>query len=211
MARYGHLHGIEGIAQGKRLEILPYSTVSAEYRQISRSQSAPFANPFQGGSEYVAHAGLDLKYRVGTNLTLDAAVNPDFGQVGVDPAVINLTAFETRFDEKRPFFVEGAEIFRFGDVGGRPGGTDAQLLYSRRVGRTPQGLTPSAAAYADVPGQTTIPVAAKLTGKVGSGWSLGLLEAVTDGVTAPWIEPDGARGETVAARSCAGNGNLSGR
>ena len=195
VARYGHLHGIEGIAQGKRLELLPYSTARAEYREIPRSEAAGFDNPFRSGSEYFTNMGLDLKYRLGTNLTLDAAVNPDFGQVELDPAVINLTAFETRFDEKRPFFVEGAEMFRFGEGGARWGGSDAQLLYSRRIGRTPQGFVPDAAAYADVPGQTTIPGAVKLTGKTASGWSLGLLEAVTDRVTAPWIDPDGTRGK----------------
>ena len=194
VARYGHLYGIEGIAQGKRLELLPFSTARAEYREISRSEAAGFDNPFRSGSEYFANMGLDLKYRLGTNLTLDAAVNPDFGQVELDPAVINLTVFETRFDEKRPFFIEGAEIFRFGESGARWGGSDAQLLYSRRIGRTPQGLVPDAAAYSDVPGQTTIPGAAKLTGKTASGWSVGLLEAVTDRVTAPWIDPDGTRG-----------------
>jgi hypothetical protein len=196
VSRYGHLYGIEGIAQGKRLELLPFITARAEDREIPRSEAAAFDNPFRSGSEYFANAGLDLKYRIGTNLTLDAAVNPDFGQVELDPAVINLTAFETRFDEKRPFFVEGAEIFRFGDSGARPGGSDAQLLYSRRIGRAPQGFVPGAAAYSEVPGQTTILGAAKLTGKTASGWSLGLLEAVTDRVTAPWIDPDRTRGQT---------------
>ena len=196
VARYGHLHGIQGIAQGKRLELLPFSTARAEYREIPRSEAAGFDNPFRSGSEYFTNMGLDLKYRIGTNLTLDAAVNPDFGQVELDPAVINLTEFETRFEEKRPFFVEGAEIFRFGESGARPSGTDAQLLYSRRIGRTPQGLMPGAAAYSEVPGQTTIPGAVKFTGKTASGWSLGLLEAVTGRVTAPWVDPDKTRGKT---------------
>ena len=202
VARYGHLYGIEGIPQGKRLELLPFSTARAEYREIPRSEAAGFDNPFRSGSEYFGNMGLDLKYRLGTNLTLDAAMNPDFGQVELDPAVINLTAFETRFDEKRPFFVEGAEIFRFGEGGARWGGSDAQLLYSRRIGRTPQGFVPDVAAYSDVPGQTTIPGAAKLTGKTAGGWSVGLLEVVTDRVTAPWIDPDGTRGrEEVEPRS----------
>ena len=197
VARYGHLYGIEGIAQGKRLELLPYVAARSERLEIPRSEAAGFDDPFRSGSEYFGNVGLDLKYRLGTNLTLDGAVNPDFGQVELDPAVINLTAFETRFDEKRPFFVEGAEIFRFGEGGGRPRGSDAQLLYSRRIGRTPQGLVPGAAAYSDVPGQTRILGAAKLTGKTESGWSLGLLEAVTDRVRAPWVDPDRTRGKTV--------------
>ena len=153
VARYGHLYGIEGIAQGKRLELLPYVAARSERLQIPRSEAAGFDNPFRSSSEYFGSVGLDLKYRLGTNLTLDGAVNPDFGQVELDPAVINLTAFETRFDEKRPFYVEGAEIFRFGEGGGRPRGSDAQLLYSRRIGRTPQGLVPGAAAYSTYPGK----------------------------------------------------------
>ena len=110
--------------------MLPFVSGRAEYRQIPGSDLVAFDNPFRSDSEYMGEAGLDLKYRLGTNLTLDATVNPDFGQVELDPAVINLTAFETRFEEKWPFFVEGTEIFRFGDSGARPGGSDAQLLYS---------------------------------------------------------------------------------
>ncbi len=193
VARYGHLDGIEGIGQGKRLELLPFVTGRAEYLQIPLSKSAGFLNPFRGGSDYFANAGLDLKYRVGTNLTLDATVNPDFGQVELDPAVINLTAFETRFEEKRPFFVEGAEIFRFGDLGGRPGGSEAQLVYSRRIGRTPQVSVPDQAEYWDAPGSTTILGAVKLSGKTAGGWSMGILDAVTDRVEAPWIDADGLR------------------
>ncbi len=191
VARYGHLDGIEGISQGRRLELLPFVTARAEYLQVARSEVAPFANPFRSGSDYFGNAGLDLKYRVGTNLTLDATVNPDFGQVELDPAVINLTAFETRFEEKRPFFVEGAEIFRFGDLGGRPGGTEAQLVYSRRIGRTPQGSVPDEAEYSDIPGSTTILGAVKLSGKTAGGWSIGVLDAVTDRVRAPWTDKEG--------------------
>ncbi len=196
VARYGHLDGVEGIGQGKRLELLPYVTGRAEYLQIARSEAAGFDNPFRSGSDFFGNAGLDLKYRLGTNLTLDATVNPDFGQVELDPAVINLTAFETRFEEKRPFFLEGAEIFRFGDLGGRPGGSEVQLLHSRRIGGTPQGLVPGESEYADVPGSTAILGAMKLSGKTASGWSLGVLDAVTDRVRAPWVDVDGVRGET---------------
>ena len=194
VARYGHLDGIQGIGQGKRLELLPFVTGRAEYLQIARSDGAGFDNPFRSGSDFFGNAGLDLKYRVGTNLTLDATVNPDFGQVEVDPAVINLSAFETRFEERRPFFVEGSEIFRFGDLGGRPGGSEAQLVYSRRIGATPQGLMPDEAEYSDVPGSTTILGAIKLSGKTAGGWSMGLLDAVTDRVRAPWVDQDGVKG-----------------
>ena len=196
VARYGHLDGIEGIGQGKRLELLPFVTGRAEYLQIAQSDAADFPNPFRSKSELIGNVGLDLKYRIGTNVTLDATVNPDFGQVELDPAVINLTAFETRFEEKRPFFVEGAEIFRFGDLGGRPGGSEAQLVYSRRIGRTPQGGAPDNAEYSDVPGSTTILGALKVSGKTAGGWSLGVLEAVTDRTDAPWADATGNTGVT---------------
>jgi hypothetical protein len=188
VARYGHLEGLQGLRQSRGLEILPYSTGRAEYRDIPQSPSASFSNPFRSGSDYFGNVGADLKYRLGTNFTLDATANPDFGQVELDPAVINLTAFETRFDEKRPFFVEGADIFRFGDGGGGP---DAQLLYSRRIGRPPQGSVPSQSLYADIPSATTILGAAKVTGRTAGGWSMGVLNALSDREVVPWVDATG--------------------
>src|SRR6185503_1960742 len=116
-----------------------------------------FNNPFRSGSDYFGNAGMDLKYKITSNLTFDGTVNPDFGQVEVDPAVINLTAFETRFQEKRPFFIEGADIFNFGEDA-------AQILYSRRIGRPPHGTAPGSAIYSLTPTATTILGAGKLTG-----------------------------------------------
>jgi len=196
VARYGHLVGIEGIQQGKRLEVLPYLTGRAELRDVPQSAAVGFSNPYRSGRDVFGNYGVDLKYRMGSNLTLDATVNPDFGQVEMDPAVINLTAFETRFAEQRPFFVEGSEIFRFGDGGGSGGGADAQLVYSRRIGRSPQGVLPGSAAYADMPSNTTILGAMKLTGKTADGWSMGVLNAVTARETAPWIGEGELVGET---------------
>jgi hypothetical protein len=191
--RFGHLVGIENIPQGKRLEVLPYVGARAEYTNIDRPAGMSFDNPFRSGSDYFGNAGADLKYRLSSNLTLDATVNPDFGQVELDPSVINLTAFETRFDEKRPFFVEGADVFRFG--GGGMGGP--QLLYSRRIGRAPQGSVPTSAAYSDVPTATTILGAGKVTGKTASGWSLALLDAVTGKESATHVDGDGVRSRSV--------------
>ncbi len=108
--RYGHVTNLTRLATGKRLEFMPYVVTKGEY--IDRG-----GNPFRSNREYDFNAGADLKYRLSSSLTLDATVNPDFGQVEVDPAVINLTAFETFFPEKRPFFIEGSEMFRFGDDG----------------------------------------------------------------------------------------------
>ncbi len=191
MPRFGHLVGIEGIVQGKRLEVLPYVGGRAEYTEIARSASAGFDNPFRSGSDYFGNAGVDLKYRITPNMTLDATVNPDFGQVELDPAVINLSAFETRFDEKRPFFIEGAEIFQFGGGGG------SQLLYSRRIGRAPQGSVPSSAAYSDIPQASTILGATKLTGKTVGGWSVALLNAVTREASATFVDGDGLRESAI--------------
>ena len=198
VARYGHLSGIRGIGGGKKLELLPYIGMSAEYIPQSQSSDVIFENPFRSGSDYFGRAGLDMKYRLGSNLTMDATVNPDFGQVEVDPAVINLTAFETRFQERRPFFVEGAEIFEFGRGG--PGGSTGrapQIFYSRRIGRRPQGGVSSDAVYSDAPGATTIRGAAKITGKVSGGWSLGLLDAVTGAESAHYIDDGGLDGSSI--------------
>ena len=189
VARYGHLEGFEGLRRSRGLEILPYTTGRAEYREIPRSPGADFDNPFRSGRDYFANVGADLKYQLGTSLTLDATVNPDFGQVEADPAVINLTAFETRVNERRPFFVEGADIFRFGEGGG--GGT--QLVNTRRIGRPPQGSLPSESEYADVPSSTTILGAARLTGRPTGGWSVGVLEAVSNRAVVPWVDASQTR------------------
>ena len=198
VARFGHLVGIEGIEPARPLELLPYITGRAERLHVPGSSSVDFANPFQSGADFYGSAGLDLKYRIDTNLTLDAAVNPDFGQVEVDPAVINLTAFETRYQERRPFFVEGQELFTFAE-GGPAGSTgrQPQLVYSRRIGRPPHGRAPSDAVFADSPTATTILGAAKITGRSESGWSVGLLGAVTEREVTHWVHGAGAPSETV--------------
>ncbi len=197
-SRFSHLDGIEGIEPGQRLELLPYVAARGEYLQLADPSGINFSNPYRSGSDYFTQAGLDLKYRLASNVTLDATVNPDFGQVEVDPSVINLTAFETRFQERRPFFVEGGDIFRVGE-GGPAGSTGRapQLFYSRRIGRSPSGSVPSEAVFSDVASATTILGAAKVTGRVADGWSLGLLEAVTAQETASYMAADQGVGEAV--------------
>lgn len=162
---YGHLIGVQNIRPGKRLELLPYTVQRASYVD-------PGANTFREKPELNTEVGLDLLYRASSNLTVNAAFNPDFGQVEVDPAVVNLGVYETFFQEKRPFFVEGSEIFGFGAQGTSGG----QLFYSRRVGRAPSLAPPS--AVNDLPDATTILGAAKISGKP-AGWSIGVLEALT--------------------------------
>ena len=172
---FGHVLGIAGIPQPRRLEVLPYAAGMEE-----RSATGTPGNPFDDGSREVGRVGLDLKYGLTSNLTLNATVNPDFGQVEADPAEVNLTAYETYFSERRPFFVEGADIFSgispgFNNVNG------PRYLYSRRIGRTPQGSADvrGAGSFTDAPNGTTILGATKLTGRTAGGWSLGILEAVT--------------------------------
>ena len=181
--RFGHLAGLERIPTGKRLEVLPYAVSRAE--NVERG-----ANPFRDDREYGADVGVDLKYRLTSNMTLDATVNPDFGQVEVDPAVLNLTAFETQFAERRPFFVEGAEIFRFGGDGTN------LAFYSRRIGRRPTLLPP--VPQRDVPDATRILGALKLSGRTEGGWSIGVLNAVTRRETARFRTPDGEDGRITA-------------
>ena len=168
--RFGQLVGLQDIHQGNRLELLPYTLGRASYVD-------PGANVLRSDHDYAASAGLDLRYRVASNVTLNAAVNPDFGQVEVDPAVVNLGVYETFFEEKRPFFVEGNEIFNFG-ADGTSGG---RLFYSRRIGKAPSLDAPS--AISDAPDATTILGATKLSGK-SAGWSFGLLDALTSRETA---------------------------
>lgn len=180
---YGHLVGLSALASAERLELLPYAVARGEYVD-------PGANPFRSDAEHAISGGLDALYRITSDLTLNATINPDFGQVEVDPAVINLGVYETFFAEKRPFFVEGSEIFGFG------GGNTGQLFYSRRVGRRPQVAPPS--FRADVPDAATILGAAKISGRTSNGWSLGVMEAVTAREEADFLtSTDDERGMTV--------------
>lgn len=193
-SRMVHLTGLDGLKPSRRLELLPYTAGRAEYVAPGSS-----GDPFNDGSRVFASAGLDMKYGLTSNLTIDASVNPDFGQVEVDPAVVNLSAFETFFEEKRAFFLEGAQIFNNFGRGGSNGNwgfnnSEPQIFYSRRIGRTPQ-LYPDA-EFADPPTATTILGAAKLTGKTARGWSIGLLEAITGTEKAP-TQTAFVRGEAI--------------
>ncbi len=191
VSRFAHLDGLEGVEPGRRLELLPYVVARGEYLQLESPSNVDFTNPYRSGSDHFGSAGMDLKYRISSNVTLDAAVNPDFGQVEQDPSVINLTAFETKYSERRPFFVEGADIFTFGEAGPRgSAGTGPELVYSRRIGRPPRGVLPPEAVFSDTPTATTIAGAAKVTGRVGDGWSLGILEAVTAREVASYTDGD---------------------
>lgn len=181
VSKFAELKGFEEIGTGTNLEVLPYMVQKAQY--LIHDQN----DPFYKSSQYKTTFGADLKWGINSNLTLDMTVNPDFGQVEVDPAVLNLSAYETFYDEKRPFFIEGSNLLAFGYGGSNNnwgfnwGGPD--MFYSRRIGKAPTG--PAADGdFVDYPGETQIIGAAKLTGKISDGWSVYALNAVTNSMNA---------------------------
>jgi hypothetical protein len=169
--RFGHLEGLKiGGAGSKHAELMPYVVGKGSYEQHA------LGDPFKTGHVNSARVGLDLKYLLTSNLTLNATINPDFGQVEVDPAVVNLSAFETFFPEKRPFFIEGSSIFGFGGFNCYfcSNVSSLQAFYSRRVGRAPTGadLAYNAGPDADVPDAATILGAGKITGRTAGGYTI---------------------------------------
>ncbi len=174
-SRFGHLDALGdlGAAKRNRLEIMPYSVVQGDF-----DTAADEANPFFDGTSGGMQLGADFKYGVSNSITLTGTINPDFGQVEADAAEVNLTVFETYFNERRPFFVEGANLFRFGAGSSGTIFGSPQLFYSRRIGRPPSAAAPRDAEFSQVPEVTQILGAAKLSGRV-AGWSVGLLDAVT--------------------------------
>ena len=190
-SRFGHLTGLEVASTEHHLELLPYA--------VTKSSNVAFSpgDPFNGGHKQSVNAGLDARYSLSSNLTLDATFNPDFGQVELDPAVINLSAFETQFPEKRPFFVSGSGVFNFGGFNcyfcSNVSGLNA--FYSRRIGRAPTGanLAYNAGPYADVPDADAILGAAKITGRTSNGFTVGILDAVTNRANARVQLADGTR------------------
>lgn len=161
-SRFGLLTGIDGVRPTRRLELQPYVAGNGTF------EDAASGDPFNDGSDLEGRVGADLKMGLGPNLTLDVTVNPDFGQVEADPAEVNLSAFETFFDERRPFFTEGAQLLR---------GSGQSFFYSRRIGQSPRG--PASGDYVDRPSHATILGAAKVSGRLRGGTSIGLLTAFT--------------------------------
>ena len=175
--RFGHIEGLHAPRNRGRMELLPYVLSRARY--VTPTQPG---SPFQDDGEYDMRLGADLKYQLSSTLTLDATINPDFGQVEVDPAVVNLSAFETFFSERRPFFVEGSGLFGFGSFSciNCSNVSSMSLFYSRRIGRSPQGfVTAGDAEFIHSPESSTILVAAKVTGRTSGGLQVGFLDAVT--------------------------------
>ncbi len=178
-SQLGTLEGIRDITPFHRIELTPFTV--AKSSSVARSSALPGESPW--GRSQKGSIGADLKYGVTPNLTLDATINPDFGQVEADPSEVNLSAFESFFQERRPFFIEGSGLYNFAVNCSIVQCNGEGLFYSRRVGRSPQlfGL------YADdaSPNVTPIIGAAKLTGRLPHGLNVGLLEAVTGQVQGP--------------------------
>ncbi len=176
VSRFLPLVGLTGLQPKRRFLATPYTTVR------THTSAATPGDPFNDGRQSNAAVGADFKLGLGSNLTLDATVNPDFGQVEVDPAVVNLSDVESFYEEKRPFFIEGSGTFGFGWGGASNNMSfnyaNPNLFYSRRIGRTPQG-SPASADFSRVPAGVRIDAAAKLTGKVAGAWNLGVLHART--------------------------------
>jgi len=174
---FGELRGLDDIPPSRRLELLPYAVA-----KLTSNRPDP-GNPFTNGRKTATDFGLDAKYGLGTDLTLDLTINPDFGQVEADPSEINLSTVETFLKERRPFFLEGKEIFDLKYDDDLP-------FYTRRIGDAP-ALTPRTAGFADRPENTRILGSAKLTGRTQQGLSLGLLHATTDRMETRVLASDG--------------------
>ncbi len=186
-SRFGHLTGMVIHHQARQLELLPYTLAQEEATGLNRG------NPVDPVNRQQYRVGGDLKYLLTSSLTLDATVNPDFGQVDLDPAVINLSPFETFYPEKRPFFVSGANAFDYGVFNCMfcSNAESMSLFYSRRIGRTPQLsgniINNPATDYYSVPSNTQIIGAAKVSGRTHDGFSVGVLDALTNQESAHFV------------------------
>lgn len=179
---FGELHGITGLKKSRRLEIMPYAL--GDLKTMKKEPGNPFAAK---GRAWGGNIGLDAKIGISSNFTVDLTVNPDFGQVESDPSVINLTAFETFYEEKRPFFMEGLTIFDYKF-------DEQSLFYSRRIGHTPSlEIEPNDNLFVNSPSETTILSAAKFSGTTSKGLSVGLIQSVTANEFSRVSDKDGER------------------
>jgi hypothetical protein len=189
-AFFGDVEGLSIAHRPRQLELLPYVVAGSTFRR------AATGDPYHDNRQEHLGVGGDVKYLLTSNLTLDATLNPDFGQVEVDPASLNLTAYETYYAEKRPFFVAGASAFGFGGMRCMFCSNSSSLsaFYSRRIGRPPQlnGFVDDQSVYADTPENTSILGAAKITGRTQGGYTIGVLDALTSRETAHFLPTAGA-------------------
>jgi len=187
---WGELHGIQNIKPKKEIALTPYVMGGIE------KEPKEEGNPFATGTNWLYNGGLDGKIAVTNDLTLNFTINPDFGQVEADPSEVNLSAFESYFSEKRPFFVEGSNIFNYPLVAGQSWSRE-NLFYSRRIGRRPQGWADTQIGeFEKSPEFTRILGAFKLSGKTQNGWSIGVLESLTNNEYAT-IDSTGTRSKQI--------------
>ena len=172
VSQFGVLKGITLSKQKRRIEVLPYISSTDKLEQGDSE------DPYWRKHNTIGNIGVDFKIGLGSNFTLTGTVNPDFGQVEADPADLNLSAFETFFEERRPFFLEGTDIFQFGKTRAFRAGSPS-IFYSRRIGRNPRGSITDNSLYEDYPSQTKIISALKFSGKTNNGLSIGILDAIT--------------------------------
>jgi len=171
---FGDLNGINGVKPKREVELLPY--IMGKIENYEKEEG----NPYSDGRDYGFNAGIDGKVAVTNDLTMNFTINPDFGQVEADPSVVNLSAFETFYNERRPFFVEGNNIYDYQLTEGNGSISFDNLFYSRRIGRQPH-FEPEIAdgEFMKMPGNSPILGAFKLSGKTRDGWSVGVMESVT--------------------------------
>lgn len=189
VSRFGELHGLKNIPLHRQVEIAPYVIAQAD---IYKKEAG---NPFAKGFDKRFTAGLDGKFAVTNDLILDFTINPDFGQVEADPSQVRIDGFQNFFEERRPFFIESRNIFNYQLTGSEAGGDyDSDLLfYSRRIGSSPHAYPNlSSGEHIKYPQNTSILGAAKFSGKTKKGWSIGILEGITQREMAT-IEKDGER------------------
>ena len=166
-SHFGHLLGIEHIPMSGGIELLPFVLGTGKFTTVSPE--------YPNGKEFTFNGGGDIKYRPNSGLTIDATINPDFGQVEADPSVLNVSTFETFYPEKRPFFIEGNQIFQFNTFDEESG-----LFYSRRIGRSIKVDEPTNGTILDQPHYASIVGAMKISGRIANGLSIGILDAVTN-------------------------------
>mgnify|MGYP000435134051 FL=1 len=169
VSSFGVLLGLKDIPEPKKVELIPYALSSLNENE----------------NDY--NLGADVRYGVSSNAVINATVNPDFGQVEADPSVLNLSAYETFYEEKRPFFSEGANFFQH----------RLQLFHSRRIGNAPGYFSPDSGDLEDVPGNTTILGAFKILGTTKSGFNYGLINATTNEELGTIINSDGQKEDFV--------------